>query len=60
MGGREPNTSTILCGLCSTMPLQYVLLIRTDLKKKDQVLKPYVYHMAKLSVKHLFISYGSS
>ena len=40
-----------LCSLCSTMPLQYILVMLTGLKKKDQVLKLLcIYCMAKLSI----------
>ena len=58
MSGREPNTLTMFA-----KPLQYytITICTTDAnrpEKKDQVLKPYVYCMAKLSIKHLFISCG--
>ena len=38
------------------MPLQYNYTTDVNrLKKKDEVLKTYVYCMAKLSIKHLFL-----
>ena len=48
------------CSLCSTVPLQYVLLMLTGLKRKiSKCLKPmYIDCMAKISIKHLFICCG--
>ena len=40
------------------MSLQYVATTNVNKPEKDQVLKIYVYCMAKLSIKHLFISCG--
>ena len=50
----------LLWTLGNTMPLQYVAYTDANRpEKKDQALKPsYVYCMAKLSIKHLFISCG--
>ena len=36
------DSQSYLCSVCSAMPLEYVLLMLTDLKK-DQVLKTYAY-----------------
>ena len=51
-----------LCSLCSTMPLQYVLLMLQAWKERTNV-KVYLYCMAKFSIRCLFIlsnlwSYG--
>ena len=60
MGARQPNTSTIFVKLLQHQAITYNMHVRTTdanrPKKKDQVLKPYVYCTAKLSIKHLFIS----
>ena len=43
-----------MCSPCSTLPLQYVLLMLTGLNiksNKDQVINTIVYCMAKLSIK---------
>ena len=48
-----------MAGLCSIVPLQYVLLMLTSQKRLVKYLKPiYTDCMAKISIKHLFICSG--
>ena len=48
-----------MAGLCSIVPLQYVLLMLTRQKRSVKYLKPiYTDCMAKISIKHLFICSG--